>query len=821
MVRLSLNGLPKSLDETYERILKGIPEENRTHTQRLLQCLAVAIRPLRVEELAEILTLDFDATEGELPRFNANRRSKDQEHDVLSACSSLIIIVDNDYGRVVQFSHFSVKEYLTSDRLATSSKDISNYYILPDAAHMTFAQASLRVLLRLDDHIDARSALSIPLANYAAQNWFFHAQVGSISSQVLGMMKTLFDSDKPHFAVWVQIHDIDPRWPKKPATPLYYSVLCGFYDLIEHLVKKTPQHVNCIGGGFHYPLMAALYKVNIIVAELLLQHGANVNARGSDGRTLLHTASGWSKNLAVGAVWFLLNHGADVNDLQNDPSSPLHMAVAVGNLEVAQMLLEHRVDVNYRNFGGWTALQVALKSTKCDRRFNFVQLLLKFGAGVNSRDKEYATALHDAAIVQNLEVVRVLLIHGADINAKNSQGRTPFHQLFQSSYSKDLIDVARLLVEHGANVNTRDRRHETPLHLTSHEGNVELVRVLLDHGANVNVKNDQGQTPLYLALHPQHLSQDNFGVVPLLIDHGADVNTGDNVHETPLHLASRKLDLESVRVLLDHDANINAKNNQGQTPLHQVFCNYSVVRGCAITRLLVERGADVNAQDEDHNTPLHLASRRRNLESVRVLLNHGANVDAKNNEGQTPLHQVPELQHSYGCSDIAQLLLERGADVNAAGDNDHDTPLHLASYFLHLELVRMFLDHGAKINAKDNLGRAPLHRALEDKDYRSYADGLAVAKQLMECGADVNTPNNDHETPLHLASRHMLLDTAWIILRHGADINVENKEGKTPFQLVRESLRGEMKQPPSEYSTRAGRARRAQGVELMALLYNY
>jgi hypothetical protein len=91
-----LKRLPKTLDETYERVLKDINEDNREHARRLLHCLAVAVRPLRVEELAEILAFDFDDVEGGIPKFRADWRSNDQEGAVLSTCSSLISVVDSD-----------------------------------------------------------------------------------------------------------------------------------------------------------------------------------------------------------------------------------------------------------------------------------------------------------------------------------------------------------------------------------------------------------------------------------------------------------------------------------------------------------------------------------------------------------------------------------------------------------------------------------------------------------------------------------------------------------------------------------------------------
>ena len=117
-VRPTLNELPESLDETYERILKDIKKPNRAHARRVLQCLVVAVRPLRVEELAEVLAVDFDDAEG-IPRLKSDWRWEQQELALLSACSSLIAIVEAGDSRVVQFSHFSVKEFLTSPRLAS------------------------------------------------------------------------------------------------------------------------------------------------------------------------------------------------------------------------------------------------------------------------------------------------------------------------------------------------------------------------------------------------------------------------------------------------------------------------------------------------------------------------------------------------------------------------------------------------------------------------------------------------------------------------------------------------------------------------------
>jgi len=147
-LRRILEELPESLDETYERILKEINNANQKQAHRLLQCLAVAIRPLRVEELAEVLALDFTA--GGIPKLNADWCSEHQEEAVLSACSSLVSVIVNGGSRVVQFSHFSVKEFLTSDRLA-SMEEVSRFHITIEPSHVILFQACLGVFLSLDD----------------------------------------------------------------------------------------------------------------------------------------------------------------------------------------------------------------------------------------------------------------------------------------------------------------------------------------------------------------------------------------------------------------------------------------------------------------------------------------------------------------------------------------------------------------------------------------------------------------------------------------------------------------------------------------------
>ena len=178
-IRSVLNDLPKTLDETYGHTLLGIDDEKREYARRLFRCITVSIRPLRVEELAEILAVQFD--KAELPTFNAAWRPENAEEAVISACSSLISIVNRESTQVVQFSHFSVKEFLTSERLATAEEHLSYYHILLEPAHTILAHASLSILLKLDDKIDKDTIGHFPLASYAARHWVNHAQFRNVA----------------------------------------------------------------------------------------------------------------------------------------------------------------------------------------------------------------------------------------------------------------------------------------------------------------------------------------------------------------------------------------------------------------------------------------------------------------------------------------------------------------------------------------------------------------------------------------------------------------------------------------------------------------
>ncbi len=472
-IRHALAELPETLDETYERTLREVKNLNWEFAHLLLQCVAVAIRPLRVEELAEFLAFDFNA--GPIPRFQEGWRVEDPIEAVLSTCSSLLVVVDveDEYGhrrsKVMQFSHYSVKEYLTSARLAEASDIIPRrYHIFMTPAHTIAAQACLGLLLHLDENVTKKSLEKFPLAEYAAEHWFHHAQFEGVLQNVEDGLKLLFDPDKPHLAIWVWIRD--PGISPQPlmndqhqlllrGTPLHYSALCGFKAIVEFLVKVPSQEVNArdFDEGLT-PLHLASREGHVEVSRFLVEQGAVVTAEDNDGSTSLHLAS---KNGHVNVARFLIECGGDVTAWDYQGWTPLHLASKMGRVKVTRLLVERDADIA-------------------------------------ARDNNGSTPLHDALQEGHLDIARCLVEHGKDaiLTAQDDDGWSPLHV----TIIERNLEMTRSLVEFGADATQENNRGLTPLHLAAYKENVELIRFILEQGADVTARDEGRRTPLHLAL---------------------------------------------------------------------------------------------------------------------------------------------------------------------------------------------------------------------------------------------------------------------------------------------------------------------------------
>jgi ankyrin repeat protein len=437
----ALDELPITLDETYERTLQGIAIEKQEHAHRLFQCLIAAVRPLRVDELAEIFAIKF--TSNAVPGLVEGWRPENPQEALLSACSTLITIVGDKGSKIVQFSHFSVREFLTSDRLRTSKvANVRCYYIPLDVAHITLGQVCFAMLLPLDDRMDKRNLETLPLAPYSARYWVNHAKFKNTATQFEDAMERLFDPQKPYFKAWTQIYNIDDGDRPCQATPLYYAVLCGFTGLANHLIMSRAEDVNARCGHHRTPLHAASYRGHLDTVQLLLDRGADVNPTIEGKRSPLFSAFDGGH---LDVMQLLLGHGAEVDVIYSptDGSARLsHIAARLGNVEVLQLLLLHQADVNARDSSNATLLYHASARGHVDA----VQLLLHHGADVDLQTAKLDTALRIASFRGHIETVRVLLGHGACVHIRNKSNLTAFHYAIRNKHD----EVAQLLLDHGA-----------------------------------------------------------------------------------------------------------------------------------------------------------------------------------------------------------------------------------------------------------------------------------------------------------------------------------------------------------------------------------
>ena len=259
-------------------------------------------------------------------------------------------------------------------------------------------------------------------------------------------------------------------------------------------------------------------------------------------------------------------------------------------------------------------------------------------------------------------------------------------------------------------------------------------------------------------------------------------------------------DLEYNGHSLDRPERSEHPGKARASPLHYAaFCGMHDVSKF----LVVEHSQDVNARGfADEETPLHVALRRGHADIAQLLLEHGADAKARDDGKRTPLFLASER----GLLEVVLVLLERGSDPNAP-DRNGCCPLERASEGGHAEVAQVLLEHGANVKAQDRLkftalnlahgedisrlllkhgadanvknirGRTPLHDLSE-------AGGVGAARVLLEHGVDVNARDAGNVTPLHLASRGGYLEGVRLLLQNGADIHARDEDGQTPFMAA-------------------------------------
>jgi uncharacterized protein len=467
-------------------------------------------------------------------------------------------------------------------------------------------------------------------------------------------------------------------------------------------------------------------------------------------------------------------------------------AVKSGDRATALALLQQKVNVNAAEPDGTTALHWAVQKDDLD----LVERLLKAGANANAKNDYGSTPMSEAAINGNAAIMDRLLKAGANVESPNADGQTALMVVARASS----VDAAKLLLSHGAKVNAVEKwRQQTALMWAAAEGQPAMVKVLVDAGADVNARSMVNNWERQVTAEARAIARPSGGLTPLLYaarqgcvectktlaEAGADLDLGDPDNVSPLLMATLNGRWDVAKYLINKGANINKWDWWGQSPLYAAVDLNTLPHGgrpdrpsldettsFEVVKLLLDKGANPNLQlkllppyrslGADRGvdgmltigaTPLLRAAKAMDAPVIELLLKHGANPKLTNTRGMMPVVAAAgvgsvdaDTRGWFTTEDVQQraiasldLLLKAGEDVNSGDPQRGSTLLHGAAFWGWNDVVKYLVGKGAKLDAKDNRGFTPIDSALGKAGGNSrggqridvHQDTADLLKQLM------------------------------------------------------------------------------------------
>lgn len=284
-----------------------------------------------------------------------------------------------------------------------------------------------------------------------------------------------------------------------------------------------------------------------------------------------------------------------------------------------------------------------------NERVEVAQFLLQNGADADTRTPVLRdTAIYGAAQVGHVDLIRMLLLNGADIDVSNDQGSTPLHVATDRIHH----DAVRYLLEANASVAVRNNDGETPLLRAARNGSLACASLLLAHGAPVTASCRHGRTALFLAASNGHVK-----IVQMLLDAGSQVDARSNVGNTPLTAAIMGNHHDVVRMLLFAGADVTQTTTENQVCVGIALSS----RAIDVIPLLIAAGADVNAFGDNPMTALIRASESSRDDVVALLLAGGANTALRDRRDQRTA--LDKAVHP----NVRDLLIHAGGGIPVEG----------------------------------------------------------------------------------------------------------------------------------------------------------
>ena len=504
------------------------------------------------------------------------------------------------------------------------------------------------------------------------------------------------------------------------------------------------------------------------------------------------------------AVRECLDLGVPVDLTDEDGWSPVHHAIAHGQVEVIRLLMDRgcrMVPVKNSNLSanedilkdGDTGGDIfdAARSGDTAKLKEYLEL----GVSVDVTDEDGRTPLHCAAGEGQVGAVKLLIEKGCCFDLVDKNGWTPSiyatmqgqdevevllklaqlvrdptgSTLLRAAAADGQLEVIEMLLSVGGRklMTMVDGKAGTPLHQAARHGHKDVVACLLNEGCPIDIRDSNGFTALYVAAQRGHVV-----IIEMLAIHGSDVNVVDNEGMTPLHSAANCGQLESIHTLLK----LGGRKSLAIANAPEDFLHPAVIHDQleSVNTLLRSSGKELPTKRvEVRGTPLHQAAGMGHKEIVALLLNEGCPIGTRDNHGYSALH----LAACFGRVHVIEELVNHGLDVNVE-DNEGCTPLHYAATHGQLKSVQTLLQLGGRksLTKTARKGGTPLHQAV--------ASGIKdVVTLFLNEGCPVTTLSCSGASALHVAAQFGQEELIEYLIDCGLDANIEDDDGRTRLDV--------------------------------------
>lgn len=781
-LRKSLASLPQTLDQTYDRILTAIREEDCVYAIRILQWLTFSERPLTIEEVAEVAAIDV---EGE-PIFDRDEVLIDPL-EALAICSSLITVTGSaekkiNYDgrladqRILSLAHYSVQEYLVSDRIKQGPA--KQYHMQKGESHEAIMRGCIGYLDQFQGPItDARFDISA-LAMYSAEFWIRHLRKARDETEkVCRLALSIFSTDSPAYHSWLQLHDPElgrkvphlDRQLNDIATPLYYAAKLGLSKMTELLLEQGAD-VNAQGGSYGNALTAASSEGHTAVAKLLINANANVNSICEFWGSPLCLAS---ENGDETLVKSLIGAGADVNahmPKDCDWDNALQAAIEAAAEAVVKLLVEGGADCSLdEQLRG--PIHHALLGDMCPP--SFISILQQHGASIDAIDIRNMTPLHYCARNGDQKAAEQLLDAGVPIDI----GVRRKSWLWDSDTSSpiDQVDTVHPIPESIA-------VGLTPLHFAALTGDPMMTKFFLDHGADPNALSEYGETPLHLnqritlygtqykdswtdeKCRVEYFSREPYFWRRVYPDFSTAASARERILDT---------------ILAHPNISTAAQDYQGENLLHCI--EYGKPESVTLVQKFLSRGADPSYVNSSQKSPLHLASEAGDTASTVALLSIGTKAVWTE---ECLLHVLDNaLRHGDHKAIVAILELKeaRALELSAKKDDLGRNLLHRLFWgqYVDVETVQWLLDEGVDSSELDDTGESPLASLLQNDLWDSNVEDICRLLLTIRGNASFIDSRGQSLGHLYAASPNFEIFILEALNDHGVDLAKTDCAGKT------------------------------------------